>query len=109
MREGTWGLGRRRGLQKDFHVGDQQVVNLRRHLRLTGCDLPYGLPQRDDVQRYLLYLLRAEGSGDGRRHLIRSSCDFRPAGSFIQPSCSTQLAIVCFASGDQPSSGTVVA
>jgi hypothetical protein len=73
MREGSGGLGRRRDLQKDFPVGDLHVVNLRRHFRLTGYDLLHRLPQRGDVQRYLLYLLRVEGSGF-RRYLIWSNC-----------------------------------
>jgi hypothetical protein len=30
-------------------------------------------------------------------------------GGFVQPSCWTQLAIICLASGDQPSSGALVA
>jgi hypothetical protein len=33
----------------------------------------------------------------------------RLAGGFVQPNRSTQLAIICFASGDQPSSGAFVA
>jgi hypothetical protein len=31
------------------------------------------------------------------------------AGCFVQPNCCIQLVIVCFVSGDQPSSGAFVA
>jgi hypothetical protein len=31
------------------------------------------------------------------------------AGGFVQPSCSTQFAIICLVSGDHPSSGAFAA
>ena len=34
---------------------------------------------------------------------------FGVSSDFVQPSCSIQLAIICLASGDQPSSGPFVA
>jgi hypothetical protein len=74
------GLRRRRwNLQKHFHVGDQQVVNLGRHLCLVGGDLLDDLPQRGEVYGYLLHLLGVEQRGGPfRRDPIHSQPSRRP-------------------------------
>jgi hypothetical protein len=74
------GLRRRRwNLQKHFHVGDQQVVNLGRHLCLVGGDLLDDLPQRGEVYGYLLHLLGVEERGGPfRRDPIHSQPSRRP-------------------------------
>jgi len=45
------------------------------------------------------------GIGCGVSGLVLSGL----AGCFVQPSCCTQLVIICLVSGDQPSSGAFVA
>jgi hypothetical protein len=76
---------------------------------LTGCNLLYGLPQRGDIQRYLLYLLRVEGSGDGpfRRDLIRSNLRNWVNGntrfSEVAPAASRSTAIALTAADFFPS------
>src|SRR5205823_13631699 len=47
----------------------------------------------------------ATGSGAA---CITGAALLSTAGCFVQPSCWTQLAIFCLASGDQPSSGALV-
>jgi hypothetical protein len=75
--------GRRRwNLQKHFHVGDQQVVNLGRHLCLVGGDLLDDLPQRGEVYGYLLHLLGVEERGgpfrrDPIHSRLRNCCRLR--------------------------------
>jgi hypothetical protein len=77
---------------------------------LTGGDLLDGLPQRCETLRHLLHLRRVEGGGVGAFDATVSEAVFSgPAGGFVQPSCWIQLAIICLASGDQPSSGALVA
>jgi hypothetical protein len=49
-------------------------------------------------------MLATDCGADGRTAVLSG-----PADGFVQPICWTQLAIICLASGDQPSFGAPVA
>jgi len=72
---------RRWDFPKNFLVSSLQLVDLAHYLVLTGGEPLDGFS--------------AVFSG--------------PASGLVEPSCWTQLAITCFASGDQPSFGALVA
>jgi hypothetical protein len=79
---------------------------IERLVRLTRCTLcpdSDQILQRSEMSRWG-HVRTAPRVGKENFHVFSGL-----VGSFVQPSCSTQLAIVCFASGDQPRSGTLVA
>ena len=75
-------------------------------LVLTDGQLLDGLPQRSEALHHLLHLGWVEGDGAGcfRRDGFWSS----GFGAGRCPTCWIALAIICFAAGDQPSSGAPV-
>jgi len=68
---------------------------------------------RDDVGAVGVGLRAGAGEGSGIRCAVSGTDETtvlsEVAGCFVQPSCCIQLVIVCFVSGDQPSSGAFVA
>ncbi len=98
---------RRVDILKNFLVGGLQPGYHARHVVLTGGMLD-DLPQRGEIERYLMQLLTVEGGGDRRFRReqlwcsLRNGCRWRRVGAggrttmvseaagFVQPSCSTR-------------------
>jgi hypothetical protein len=106
---------RRWDFLKNFHLGGLWL-NLARHLVLTGGKLldgcshvgkmPLdGLSHRGNIRLYLLYCreLREGAAGAFGATVSGAACAtgtalFSTTGAFVQPSCWTQLVIICFES-----------